>query len=196
MVCAISGATAGPFSNHMKLFESFGLRNPVTPVATLSPLAESYVDELDTLHDYEYEYETEDTDDTAHSPAPTSTQYYNQDDSGMSTFGYSYTGQSAFNMRDALGNQIGGWAYTNPEGKEIRVTYIADSNGYRVISNDLPVAPTPVTETPEVAAARAEHMAIHAAIRSRFSTTPRTVEETHEKIAAIPERISRSLFRL
>ena len=65
-----------------------------------------------------------------------------------------------------MGNQVGSYAYINPEGKEIRVSYVADSLGFRVISNDLPVGPVAnmmvpmaVRETAEVAAARAAHMA-------------------------------------
>merc|ERR1712243_131645 len=55
----------------------------------------------------------------------------------------------------------------SPEGKEVRVSYVADSNGFRVLSNALPegpaavaaVLPEPVQDTPEVAAAKAEHAA-------------------------------------
>lgn len=50
----------------------------------------------------------------------------------------------------------------DPNGKEVRVAYVADEKGYRVTSNDLPVPPVaklaipvPATETPEVAAIRA-----------------------------------------
>lgn len=74
---------------------------------------------------------------------------------------------------------VGSYAYINPEGKEVKVSYTADSMGFRVLSNDLPVAPVfegkapvfegkapvfdgkapePVQDTAEVAAAKAEHM--------------------------------------
>merc|ERR1711890_123694 len=39
----------------------------------------------------------------------------------------------------------GKYSYTSPEGDEIVVTYIADEDGYRVVSDALPVAP----EVPE-----------------------------------------------
>lgn len=72
---------------------------------------------------------------------------------------------------------MGSYAYIDPEGREIRVSYIADENGFRIVSNDqvAPVlSPAPVVhaqplsgnylqETPEVAAARAAHMAALAA---------------------------------
>ena len=96
-------------------------------------------------------------------------QYYSQDGSGQLSFGYAHPGQAAENYRDVTGNQIGGWAFVNPDGKEVRVAYIADSEGFRILSNDLPIAPEPVTDTPEVAAARAQHLAAHAAIQRRTS---------------------------
>ena len=95
-------------------------------------------------------------------PAVAKTQYHAQDEFGQASYGYTAPGQAAANYRDAFGNQIGSYAYINPEGKEVRVSYTADSRGFRVLSNDLPVAPKadlkapePVQETPEVAAARA-----------------------------------------
>lgn len=47
----------------------------------------------------------------------------------------------------------------------MRVSYIADADGYRVIANHLPVAPIAVTETPEVAFVRAAHLALHEKLR-------------------------------
>jgi hypothetical protein len=74
-----------------------------------------------------------------------------------------------------MGNQVGSYAYINPEGKEVRVSYVADALGFRVVSNDLPVGPVanmmipmPVMETPEVAAARAAHMAAHLEAKTRL----------------------------
>merc|ERR1711911_450873 len=96
-------------------------------------------------------------------------QYRSQDEFGQATYGYAHPGQAAANYQDAFGNQVGSYAYINPEGKEVRVSYVADANGFRVLSNDLPegpvadlVAPTPVQDTPEVVAARLAHEAAHA----------------------------------
>lgn len=86
-------------------------------------------------------------------------QYHAQDELGQARFGYAHPGQASTNYRDALGNQIGSYAYFNPEGKEVRVSYTADHRGFRVLSNDLPVAPAPVQDTPEVAMAKAAHLA-------------------------------------
>ena len=89
-------------------------------------------------------------------------QYHAQDELGQASFGYSYPGQASTTYRDAFGNQIGSYAYINANGKEVRVSYVADANGFRVVSNDLPeapvndlvapvnnlVAPEPVQDTP------------------------------------------------
>ena len=87
----------------------------------------------------------------------TATQFHAQDELGQASFGYSHPGQAATTFRDAFGNQVGSWAYINPEGKEVRVSFVADANGFRVLSNDLPVAPLAVQDTAEVAAAKAAH---------------------------------------
>ena len=106
-------------------------------------------------------------------PSYSASQYHSQDELGQASFGYAHPGQSATNLRDAFGNQIGSYAYINPEGKEVRVSYTADSRGFRVLSNDLPVAPVAnlvapvqVQDTPEVAAAKATHMAALAAAKT------------------------------
>ena len=110
----------------------------------------------------------------AYAPAVTANQYHSQDELGQASFGYSHPGQAAVNYRDAFGNQVGSYAYINPDGKEIRVSYVADSNGFRVLSNALPegpaplnvALPAPVQDTPEVAAAKAAHLAAVASARS------------------------------
>jgi hypothetical protein len=94
-------------------------------------------------------------------------QYHAQDVNGQASFGFSHPGQAASHYRDALGNQVGSYAYVNPEGKQVMVSYTADHRGFRVLSNDLPVAPVdnnkapePVQDTPEVAEAKAKLFAL------------------------------------
>ncbi len=71
---------------------------------------------------------------------PTKTQYHAQDELGQASYGYSHPGQAHAAVRDAFGGVRGSYAYINPNGKEVRVNYVADSvNGFRVESNDLPV---------------------------------------------------------
>ena len=128
----------------------------------------------------------------------TASQYHAQDELGQARFGYAHPGQAATNYRDALGNQIGSYAYFNPEGKEVRVSYTADSRGFRVLSNDLPVAPVAnlvapvqVQDTPEVAAAKATHMAALNAARTGVVAPvvglPAPVQDTPEVAAAKAE---------
>ena len=136
-------------------------------------------------------------------PSYSQSQYHSQDELGQASFGYAHPGQAATNLRDAFGNQIGSYAYINPEGKEIRVSYTADSRGFRVLSNDLPVAPVAnlvapvqVEDTPEVAAAKAEHLAAVTAAKSGVAPAPvaapvvalpEPVQDTPEVVAAKAE---------
>ena len=99
-------------------------------------------------------------------------QFQSADGAGQASFGYSHPGQASVTHRDHRGNQMGSYAYISPEGEEIRVSYIADEQGFRIVSNDqVPISNAPavpvlsgnfISETPEVAAARAEHAAAHA----------------------------------
>jgi len=142
-------------------------------------------------------------------PMVTSSQYHAQTELGEASHGYSFPGQAASNMRDAMGNQIGSWAYINPEGKEVKVSYVADSLGFRVLSNDLPVAPValpvppvmlpiddgvaplPVMDTVEVMEAKIAHMAAMEAAKSGIipvrTDLPVPVEDTEEVKAAKAE---------
>lgn len=120
------------------------------------------------------------------------TQYIAQDELGQISFGYAHPGQAATNYRDALGNQFGSWAYITPEGLEITVSYIADTEGFRVFSDALPVAPQviiePPTETAEVAAARAEHMAAYIMAKNRLpGTVPVVPEPVVQPVTETPE---------
>ncbi|XP_046444133.1 uncharacterized protein LOC124194121 [Daphnia pulex] len=133
-------------------------------------------------------------------PSISATQYHAQDELGQASFGYAHPGQAANNLRDGFGNQIGSYAYINPEGKEVRVSYTADSRGFRVQSNNLPVAPVAnlvapvqVQDTPEVAAAKADHSAAIAAAKSGVAPVapvapivalPAPVQDTPEVAAA------------
>merc|ERR1712126_376480 len=90
-------------------------------------------------------------------------------------------------VRDYTGAVRGSYSYIDAEGKKVFTDYIADHNGFRVVSNNLPVAPeanleapvfnleapvfdleapvfdlvgpAPVEDTPEVKAAKEEHFA-------------------------------------
>lgn len=60
---------------------------------------------------------------------------------------------------DLNGNVSGFYSYLDPQGITRTIQYTAGTNGYIAKGNSLPVAPGPVQETPEVAQARAAHLA-------------------------------------
>ena len=100
-----------------------------------------------------------------------SSQFHAQDEFGQFSFGYQNINSARLESRDAFGVTHGSYQYVDANGLLQTVNYIADPvNGFRVAGTNipvaavnptvaLPVAPLPVQETPEVAAARAEHLA-------------------------------------
>jgi len=114
-------------------------------------------------------------------PAPipdvSSSQFHAQDELGQFSFGYENVNSAKTETKDAFGVTRGSYQYVDANGILQRVNYIADDiNGFRVSGTNIPVAPEalpvssklslpiplPVKETPEVAAARQEHLAAHA----------------------------------
>jgi len=111
-------------------------------------------------------------------PTEYKNQYHSQDELGQYAYGHASLGQVHNAVRDFTGAVRGSYSYIDANNEEVIVHYIADHDGFRVSSNALPVAPTfdsaapvapefnlvapvfdlePAAETPEVAAARAEH---------------------------------------
>jgi len=109
-------------------------------------------------------------------PTEYKSQFHSQDELGQFSFGHISADQAHHQVRDFTGAVQGSYTYINAEGEQVVAHYIADSNGFRVSSNDLPVAPTfdgeapvapvapeapvlePVMNTDEVKAAIAEHL--------------------------------------
>ena len=167
LVCSISGGCGlpvgfDPYVRNNSSVPSVAFRRPATPAPARTPTHDS-----SNAKDYGYTNYANYAPYSANYAPPVANQYHSQDEYGQASYGYSHPGQAAVNYRDAYGNQAGSYAYIDAEGKEVSVRYIADANGFRVISNALPVnnlaAPLPVQDTPEVAAARAEHLKAHAA---------------------------------
>merc|ERR1711970_1073177 len=118
-------------------------------------------------------------------PTEYKSQFHSQDEFGQFSFGHVANDQAHHQVRDYTGAVQGSYTYLDANGEQVVAHYIADSNGFRVSSNALPVAPTfdgvapegpvadlaapvfdleapvfdlePVMETEEVAAAAAEH---------------------------------------
>ncbi|KAF6215666.1 hypothetical protein GE061_010422 [Apolygus lucorum] len=105
-------------------------------------------------------------------PTPVKTQYHAQDPlSGSAAYGHMEASQAHQAVQDALGNKVGSFSHVLPDGSISRTDYVADALGYRVASNSLPInaaaAPLPVSDTPEVMAARAAHLSEVEAVKSR-----------------------------
>merc|ERR1711970_165681 len=75
-------------------------------------------------------------------PTEYKSQYHSQDELGQFSFGHIAADQAHHQVRDYTGAVQGSYTYINAEGEQVVAHYIADSNGFRVSSNALPVAPT------------------------------------------------------
>jgi hypothetical protein len=94
-------------------------------------------------------------------PLSLSVQYHAQDGLGQYAYGYS-GGQSAkAESKTADGITRGSYSYIDSNGIIQGVNYVSDPvHGFRVAATNLPHnVPTQVTDTPEVAAAKAAHAA-------------------------------------
>ncbi|KAK2716084.1 uncharacterized protein LOC136043943 [Artemia franciscana] len=105
-------------------------------------------------------------------PHITASQYHAQDELGQTSYGYAHPGQSKAEFRDAFGNVVGSYSYIDANNKEVVVNYVSDANGFRVVSNNLPVAAMAneqeqVQETPEVIEAKRQHFAAIAEAKAR-----------------------------
>merc|ERR1712121_96183 len=100
--------------------------------------------------------------------APVQTQYHAQDEFGQYSFGYAGGPSACSEHRNAFGGGSGSYNYVDSDGKVQTVNYVADALGFRVAGTNLPVAPEapvaaplvapePVVDTAEVAAAKATH---------------------------------------
>ncbi|KAM7355864.1 uncharacterized protein ACRADG_001809 [Cochliomyia hominivorax] len=126
-------------------------------------------------------------------------QYFAQDTLGQYSYGYSEPLSTKQEVRTLDGVTSGSYSYIDANGLVQTVDYTADENGFHVIATNLPKdnkeAPKPVEETPEVAAAREQHLAAHKAILegnpSASLILPKPVEDTTEVAAAKKEFFAR-----
>ncbi|KYM77596.1 Cuticle protein 6 [Atta colombica] len=82
-----------------------------------------------------------------------------QDSLGQYSFGYSAPGSARSEVRTSNGATRGTYSYVDGTGVIQTAQYFADSeNGFQVIATNLPQAPLPVQDTPEVMAARTAHL--------------------------------------
>merc|ERR1719213_179601 len=123
-------------------------------------------------------------------PAYTGSQFHAQDEFGNLNYGYANLNSAKQEVGNTYGGVQGGYSYVDAAGVLQQVQYVADGAGFRVADSRLPVAPTfnpeplvaptfnpeplvapvydgvapePVQDTPEVAEAKAAHLAAVAA---------------------------------
>merc|ERR1711970_1344782 len=111
---------------------------------------------------------------------PVSSQFQAQDEFGNLAYGYQNINSAKQEQGNALGGVTGSYTYADEAGVHT-VNYVADDFGFRVASDNLPVAPVynaalpvapvhaaaPVVDTPEVAEAKAAFFAAFVAEASR-----------------------------
>ncbi|KAG8235993.1 hypothetical protein J437_LFUL016526 [Ladona fulva] len=105
-----------------------------------------------------------------------SSQYHAQDELGQYSYGYAGGPSAKSELKTFDGVTRGGYSYVDANGQVQSVNYVADAvHGFRVAATNLPVAPVAdaaplvqtVVDTPEVAAAKAEHFAAVAEAKAR-----------------------------
>jgi hypothetical protein len=103
-------------------------------------------------------------------PVGLSSQYHAQDVLGQYSYGYTDGLSSKNEVKTLDGVTRGGYSYLDSNGIVQSATYTADAiNGFKVSATNLPVAPktvtaavpSPVQDTPEVAAAKIAHKVAH-----------------------------------
>jgi len=130
-------------------------------------------------------------------PLSFSTQYHAQDGYGQYTYGYSGSQSAKAESKTADGITRGSYSYIDSNGIIQSASYVSDPvNGFRVAATNLPgKVPTQVTDTPEVAAAKANHAvafneaaaAAAAAPDSPEADVPATAVSPAPEVSAKPE---------
>jgi len=140
--------------------------------------------------------------------APFAVQHHAQDEFGNLAYGYVDHNSAKQESGNGHIGVTGSYQYVDPSGKLQTVNYVADALGFRVADSRLPVgpvydgvapvapvydgvapvapiytgvAPEPVEDTPEVVAARAEHLAAFEKIAAEHSVEKR--EAMHNSYA-------------
>ncbi|XP_037044493.1 uncharacterized protein LOC119080320 [Bradysia coprophila] len=99
-------------------------------------------------------------------------QFHAQDGLGRSMFGYSDWNQGRLEARNANGEVRGSYQYVDPFGEDVIVNYWSDSLGFHQMDNRPKFVMSPVTETPEVQAAREAHEKAWAAAAAAARVNP------------------------
>lgn len=90
--------------------------------------------------------------------SPVISQYHSQGPFGQYNYGYNGGNSAKVESKSIDGVTRGSYSYVDAEGRLQTVEYTADQNGFRAAATNLPKAPIDgISDTPEVAQAKAEH---------------------------------------
>ncbi|KAF5284013.1 hypothetical protein FQA39_LY17171 [Lamprigera yunnana] len=89
--------------------------------------------------------------------APLDTVSVSQDTLGNYNLRFDAAGISRVENRDVFGNVNGGFSYVDPFGFVRQTQFTSGAHGVHAVGTDIPV---PVQDTPEVAYAKAQHLAV------------------------------------
>lgn len=117
--------------------------------------------------------------------SPIITKYHAQDELGGYQFGYTDGVSNRDEIRNPNGVVQGSYTYLDDQGVPQTVAYLADHNGFQVQASNLPMdeinLPEQVQDTPEVAAAKAEHYRLVAEIKATNQALEKSLEDQHAK---------------
>merc|ERR1712126_462305 len=118
--------------------------------------------------------------------ASTCSQFQAQDEFGNLAYGYQNVNSAKQERGNTYGGVEGSYTYVDEAGVHT-VNYVADDLGFRVVGDNLPVAPVhnavAVVDTPEVAEAKA---AFHAAYAAEASRTKKSAQFPAGIVAPAP----------
>ena len=145
-------------------------------------------------------------------PAAVSSQYHAQNELGGYSYGYADGLSTKSESKNAYGGTVGSYSYVDANGQTQTVSYVADAAGFRVKATNLPVAPkadlaapvhslvgpSPVEDTADVKAAKAEFQRLYDeaaaaaeaapdARKKRSLVAPEPVQDTPQVVAAKAE---------
>nr|KAF7412947.1 hypothetical protein H0235_012798 [Vespula pensylvanica] len=106
-----------------------------------------------------------------------------QDSLGQYSFGYSTLHSARSEIKTVNGVIRGAYSYVDDNGVIQTTEYVADDDGFHVVSTNLPQSPLPVEDTAEVLAARKAHLeAFLIAVKMTEDTENKKVTNLSEKI--------------
>lgn len=126
------------------------------------------------------------------SQSPVISQYHSQDTLGQYTYGYNGGSSAKVESKLLDGVTRGSYSYVDAEGRLQTVEYTADSvNGFRAAATNLPKASlSGISDTPEVAQAKADHFRAYNEASLRAAAEPENPQQVTQITAAQPQMLA------